>query len=243
MYTSSNNNYAEGYTRAIDRHKDFASFVPESNTEEQFYGFLKNSNDVVGLFTDDCIFYRRAEFSESDIRWFLGIENIWAIHLRLGLNITVVDYVRSKPCPQPNYNICPNDKFICWDYRFTDKFESYFAFPTPFDGSFYNGSDLLSLANNGNFNQMILWENMICNNGRQQLMNKNIIVAPLQSHVVAQNINSSHSYGLRSKNWCNISLEELNNRYLDNQIIDIDSMDFSNIRSAHDEIRFSYKKI
>src|SRR4051812_39985885 len=160
MYTSSGDNYTEGYTRAIEKHGDWVDFVPENNAEEQFYGFLKNSNDVVGLFTDDCIFYRKAEFDESDIRYFLDIKNIWAVHLRLGLNITVVDYVRIKPCPQPNYNICPNDKFICWDYRFTDRFESYFAFPTPFDGSLYNSADLLNLANGGAFGKIILWEHM-----------------------------------------------------------------------------------
>ena len=243
FYTHSNGEYGLGYLKLIDKYKDKCNFILENNNaKDTLYDFFRTANDIVGLFTDDCVFYRKANFAEEDIRWFLGKKSVWSFNLRLGLNINVVDYVRGKSCPHPVFITC-GDKFITWDYRFEDKFNSYFAFPTPFDGCFYNSGDLLSLADGGHFDRIIFWERLICHNGRQQQIDKNIIVAPVQSNVFAQQINSSHEYGHYTNNTFNISLDTLNKEFLNDKIIDINSMDFSNVNSCHMEIPFNFKEV
>lgn len=243
FYTYSNGEYGLGYLKLIDKYKDKCNFILENNNaKDTLYDFLRTSNDVVGLFTDDCVFYRKAEFDESNIRYFLSADQVWSFNLRVGLNIKVLDYVKGLACPHPPVFITCGDKFISWDYRFTDKFQSYFAFPTPFDGCFYNSQDLLNLADGGDFDRIIFWERLICHNGRQQLMNKNMIVAPAQSNVFAQQINSSHEYGHYTNHTFNMSLNKLNCEFLNDKIIDMDSMDFSNVNSCHMEISFNFKE-
>lgn len=240
MYVASDHNYAEGYNRVMERHGDWVNFIPESNAAEHFYEFLDKANDVVGLFTDDAIFYREASFDEIVIRDILNISDIWSFNLRLGKNITVVDYVRNQPCPQPNFEKFCFNNILLWKYNFIDKFASYFAFPTSFDGCFYNSNDLLNLANRENFGEMIKWEHMICNNGRQQLMGKDYLASPLESCVVVQQVNSSHHYGHYTNHTFNRSLEGLNKAFLSGKEIDLDSMDFSGVNCCHAEIRFEY---
>ena len=240
MYTFSNDRYKDGYSKVIEKHSNWVNFIKETNAEEHFYGFLRSNTGQVGLFTDDCIFYRPANFTESDIFNFLSYKYVWGFHARLGLNITIVDYIKNTKCPQPNF-IYQDANFLCWDYRFYDKFQSYFAFPTPFDGSFYNSVDLLNLANNGSFGRILFWERMICQNGRQELMNKNLVVSPTTSCVIAQQVNSSHEFGHYTNHSFNASLELLNNNFLNGNVIDLDSMDFTNVNSAHGELSWGYK--
>lgn len=242
MYVASDDNYAEGYNRVRERHGDWVRFIPESNAAEHFYEFLDSVNDVVGLFTDDSIFYRRVDFDENIIRDVLklNLPNVWSFNLRLGRNITVVNYVTNQPCPQPNFENFSYKNVLLWKYNFTDKFSSYFAFPTSFDGSFYHSQDLLNLANRENFGEMIKWEHMICNNGRQQLMGRDYMTCPLESCVVVQQINSSHHYGHYTNHTFHRSLEGLNKAFVSGKEIDLDSMDFSNVNCCHGEIKFEY---
>lgn len=241
MYVASNNNYAEGYNKVMKRHGDWVNFIPELNAAEHFYEFLDKSNDVVGLFTDDSIFYRKATFTTNDIKSILYTQDIWSFNLRLGKNITIVDYVRNQPCPQPEFiQFYNRQDILMWKYNFIDKFSSYFAFPTSFDGCFYRSNDLLNLANRENFGEMIKWEHMICNNGRQQLMGKDYLTSPLESCVVVQQVNSSHHYGHYTNHTFNRSLEGLNKAFLSGKEIDLNSMDFSGVNCCHAEIRFEY---
>jgi hypothetical protein len=167
---------------------------------------------------------------------------VWSIHLRLGINIRVGDYVTDRKIDLPSDLCRTNGPYIAWDYRKGgDKFDSYFNFPTPFDGSLYNAWDLLDLMNNGKFEKIILFEAMICHNGRQELSPKNYLVAPPLSECVTMQYNSSHTYGFRTNHHFNKSLQELNNQYLSGKTIDISSMDFSNVDCPHGEIPFTWK--
>lgn len=240
MFTSSNDDYAEGYNVAMERHGDWVDFIREKDVVTQFYKFLDDANDIVGLFTDDSIFYRMADFDENIIRDIMSIPEIWSFNLRLGKNITIVNYVTNQSCPHPKFEKFCLDKILLWKYNFTDKFSSYFAFPTSFDGCFYHSKDLLNLANRENFGEMIKWEHMICNNGRQQLMGKDYLTSPLESCLVVQQVNSSHHYGHYTNHTFNRSLETLNKSFISGKEINIDSMDFSGVNCCHGEIKFEY---
>ncbi len=246
MYTYSNDNFKAGYEKlknSID--KMTVVFQEEYNAYDQFTGFLKNykNHPVVCLITDDSIFYRPTVFTEEKIHEFLSQDDVWAIHGRLGVNITITDYVTNKKLIQPQYQISESAKFIKWDYRYgPDKFDSYFAFPSPFDGSIYRANDLLNLLGDSSFAKIILYEHEICNNGNQQKIEKYNIIAPYLSEVVSMQYNSAHSYGFRSNGNMNVSLDELNKRYLMGEIIDFDNMCFDNVNCAHGEIKFSFIK-
>ncbi len=253
MFCTSNNDYYEGYMKCFD-HFPQVRFHHEECAQKSFYEFLNRhatNNSCVGLFTDDCILYRPLKMSDVHIENCLRDE-VWCVSLRLGLNITITDYVTNKPCPQPNdvtnidfldINNKVIDNGIKWNYRqFPDKFASYFGFPTAFDGCFYQANDLIWLANNGEFSSIILWEHMICNNDLQNKTPKDKLVCPMLSNVVVQNINSSHSYGHRSNNHFNRSLSDLNENYLAGRVIDLDKMDFSGVNCAHAEIPFTFKE-
>lgn len=247
LYTHSNDEFAAGYQKLRAKYSDL-KWLLEYDACDQFYRFLSNEDDnVVGLFTDDSIFYRKTNFNEFVIEDIFENKDIWSLHFRLGENINTSDYINDKKISLPpnmvrvvtdDYN---NTTYLEWNYRQAgDKFESYFAFPTPFDGSLYRASDLLDLAGGQQFEKMILWEAMICQNGRQQNLFPSKLIAPELSEVVCMQWNSSHNYGFRTSGAVNHSLKDLNDRFLDDYIIDIDSMDFSNVNCCHQEIPFQW---
>src|SRR5690242_206861 len=104
VYTYTNDNFKAGYDKLIkdNNSENDITFTLEENGQKNFYEFLNSNKDqVVGLFTDDCIVYRPLKISDVHIENILS-NDVWCFSLRLGLNITVVDYVMNKPCPQPS---------------------------------------------------------------------------------------------------------------------------------------------
>jgi len=245
LFTFTGENFYEGYMKCFAAHPE-VTFQLETNAKDNFYGFLdRNKRKIICLMTDDCFIYRKFTTTENEIKYFLSQNDIWSVHTRIGKNIKIVDYVTNKPCPLPNtYEIIDN-KFMKYSYRNNgpNPYDCYFLFCTPFDGSFYNASDLIWLSNNEPFEGMIWFEHLICHNGMQQKTPKDKIVCPLLSNTIALQYNSSHIYGQHTNHAFNVSLQEMNDHYLKNEIIDIDSMDVSQVNCAHGEIPFKWKKV
>ncbi len=241
MVKWSNENFHAGYDRIVNEFPN-VKFMIERNAKEQFYEFLNNyKNSQVGLFTDDCVFYRETQTNEFEINKFLSDESVNCFTFRLGLNTTLQDYVTNKRVDLPkNYEIIDN-KFMKWNWRqYTHKHDSNFGFPNAFDSHIYQAEYLLWLSDGGHFDGILYFEGMICNNGRDALHSKDYMVSPLHSEVFVQQINSTHNLGLHTNHTWNVSKEELNQRYVDGQIISLESMDVSNIQGAHNEVRFDY---
>ncbi len=256
LYTYSNDDFKAGYEKLKQSTPRGMTVVwqEEHNAYDQFTGFLHNykNHPCVALSVDDLIFYRPTSFTEELITDFLSQDEVWSVHLRIGKNIIITDYVTDKYIDYPKtlktINILKKNElykqFLTWNYReaHPQRNDHYWFFPSPFDFSLYRANDLINLLGNNRFELICLYEHEICHNGNQDKTLRDHIVSPLFSEVVAMVYNSAHSYGHRTKGQVIVSLEEFNQRYLNDEIIDLESIDFSNVRSAHNELPFSWRK-
>lgn len=240
LYKASNNVFRDGYNKLMERFPN-VRWTYEYDSTKQFYHFLRE-NEIVGLFADDCIFYRKTDIEEYKIRHYLNELFLWSFSFRHGQNVSVNDYISGRLNKLPKEYFI-EDGFLQWNYRegFSNLWESSFSFALGFDGCFYRSDNLLFLTEGNDFGGITNWENFICHNGRFDLVEDDWMVSPQFSCVFAQQINNTHERSLTSKGYRR-NLKELNDLYLDDYVIDLDSMDFSNVSSTHDEIPFAMRK-
>lgn len=248
VYTYSSQKYKEGYDRLIDLWQDNVQFQYEYNPEGQFYSFLEDNaknNDLIGLFADDCIFYRPDSVGEARIRTAFDTyasDKLFSFTYRLGKNITVKDYVINEPAIQPDeWHVW--GKILAWDYTKID-FWQIFGFTVGFDGYIYRAQDLLDLSDHDSFNNRIcFWEKMICTKFREKGSTKKFMACSEESCVYVSQINTTHEFLHRTNGMFNISTEEINNKWLDGCEISLESMDFSAVNCTHGEIKFSMDRM
>lgn len=240
--------YRAGYEKLQEEQfvKDMgATFVKEENFVDQLYEFLFDAGEYFGLFMDDCIFYKRAEFTKSDILSYLN-GSTWCVSLRLGYNTIVQDYlnnIQQKPInPESS-----RDGFIWWDFN-EHHGETNYGFHFSWDGVVYRTKDVLNIFNNTDFkntsNQWAIAPQRIENymmNRRGDVPYK-LMCSPEISHVVCMYWNSTHPHAVGGRKFGG-GMEEMQELYMNNYVIDLDSIDFSNIRSCHDELSFTYRKL
>ena len=241
MYRYTNKEFSKGYS-LVKKIYPNVSWQEEEDCRKHLYEFYER-NKIIGLFSDDCVFYRKTDLSEREIIKILSDEKIWSFQFRLGLNIDVRDYVVNQKAILPEH-LLKYDKYILWNYREIDRLETW-GFESSFDGCLFRTANVIWLANNGSFNKICLYETMITNNGRRDLpyaLNKPFMTAPLQSCVFAQQINVTHNYGHRTNNKFNMDKKYLNDKLLMGTEIDLESLSLD-IRSTHDEIPFTFKDL
>lgn len=212
-----------------------------------FKSFLEaNENDIVGHFVDDMIYYRKTTVTEQIIRDILTNQSVWCFNFRVGLNINITDYQIQKPISLPS-GISINNNYIRWNYRdqIGSMWDSYFNFEACVDGFVFRPSDILWLLSGeewANIKTPMDYEHLSCHNGMRNNHNKEYMASPVYSEVFAQHINSGYNANHKI-NKVPYNLYELNRKYINGYVIDFNSMDFSNINCAHDEINFKFKEI
>lgn len=240
VYTYSSDDFSKGYDLFRKEWPDL-NIQYEYDSQEQFYQFLeKNENDLIALFTDDSIFYRSSTVSEQELRFRFTNPNLFTFTYRLGLNITVKDYVINEPAWQPDTLQCW-ENVVAWDYNKLP-FEQLHGFTVGFDGYIFRAKDLLELSERQSFGGIATWENFICRKFKEKGFQRNLMASPFASEVFVQQVNITHRLGHRSSGQFYASLHDLNQAWLNGYEIDIDSMNFSNVVCTHGEIPFSVRK-
>lgn len=238
VYTYSNSEFARGYEKLQDKWPT-VQLLYEYDSEKQFYDFLQSNEDnLIGLFADDCIFYRPCTIWESDLRQLFADENVWTFTYRLGKNVTIRDYVRNRIAAFPAI-LMESDKYFSWRWNTID-FWDIFGFTVGFDGYIYRAKDLLQLSNRESFGRICFWEKLICQKFNQNLPVRKLMVAPQYSEVFVEQINTTHGFKHNTTGKFNMGLEEINRKWLENNDIDLQGMDFSGVNCTHGEIPFGF---
>lgn len=245
--------YLPGYQKLQNEQwvKDMgAVFVQETDLVKQLYEFLNNAGPYFALFMDDCIFYRKAEFNYNDLISMFNVET-WCVSLRLGCNTFIQDYMTGER--QPELDVVKtktygaNKEFVYWEIEKHHPHKNY-GFHFSWDGVVYRTSDVLKIFNGTDFtctdNQHAIIPQRVENymmNRRDQVPYK-YMTAPTESHVVCMNWNCTHQYASTGQKFGG-GMKEFQELYMLDYVIDFDSIDFSNIRSCHDELSFTYRKL
>lgn len=245
LYRATSDDYLLGYNKLIEDTRDGPLRIiwkPEKNFCQQFNNWLKVwQDDLVGFFTDDCIFYRAFGQKPSEILDLMSTD-IFSFSLRLGLNTTeqyYVEHTQQKHLCHLGYESI--DDFIKWNWKIRPANENY-GYPFSWDGHFYRATDLIDLCAGLDFtNPRHLESHLSVNiNPRQRVLRRNMI-SPVDSCVFSNAVNVVQEPKIPGGLFYPAGLEELNQRYLQGEVIDFAEMDFGEIQGSHDEVPLKWK--
>ena len=252
LYTADNKFYNDGYNR-------FAKLNPsvkmeyEACFESDFSYYLKdNATANIMLLTDDCVFYRNYAGENRDIENLLDSKT-WCFSFRLGLNTTTQWYRTGQQQTSldvlgyeyfgEDYSDSRKQSYIKWNWKIRPHFENY-GYLMSWDGVIYKGADLLHLSNQFSYYNPRTFEDRATK--RPEIRNnisKKYMIAPEISCLFVNTINAVQEEGVPFGEKYTCSVEELNQRYLDGEVIDISAFEGLELSGSHDEIPLTFRKI
>jgi len=232
LYKSSNEEFKRGYDLLKERFP-YINWVEETNFKEQTLKLIETDLEHTCFFTDDDIIYN--SISESDIVECLKDNNIFCFSLRLGTNVS---YCYTMNCDDILIPDKQDEKFVWWNWT---KSYADFGYPLSVDGHVFRTKEIKKLIRAVNFtNPNTLEGNLQVfeNFPKETMVAYKISVLVNSPNNIVQNV-----YHNRKAEKYSFTTKELNDKYLANEIIDLNSIDFSNIRGCHQELEFKFKKI
>jgi hypothetical protein len=234
LYTF-NEEYRSGYEK-LKLIQPAINFKLERNFRNNLLSLINDNYEATTFMVDDAILFRPIIEKKIDIIKSV-IEDSVIFSLRLGQNC-----VYSHPA---NLHYTLNDheidnKYIIFDY--TKQQIGDFKYPLSTDGHIFNTQLIKNLLVEIDFINPNTLEHSL-----QKFVNSNfipkIIKCFIDSKLVSVPVNLVNNvfknrHGLEF----GISENELNNKFLSNEIIDINLLDFSNINGPHKEIKYVFKK-
>lgn len=238
LYTTSTPKFQRGYDLLIGRCGLEVGFLREVD----FYSDLldlssQNFADFLVCFTDDGVLYRRLPVSEADILQQISDDTV-CFSLRIGKNTTLERYWEGKEVPTFNYSEFAD--FIKWNQRDYPG-HTHFGYPFSLDGHIFRREEFLGyLQRLGRFYGPNDLEAALATFRQECRAN---VVAFKESCLVVNPINRVQDVCKNVNGWFfGVTAEELNERYLAGEHIDLDQIDFSNVVGTHQEFRLPFKR-
>jgi len=237
LYTYSNEEFKKGYSLIQDKYPshDRYHWVDQTDFQKDLENLVDRSNPYLCFFTDDDIVYRESELRRHNINdIFREFKDMCCISMRLGKNISIQDQYTDEQCIPP-MEVVKFDDVVFWNWKRVGAGISNFFYPFSVDGHVYRRSDIETLFSKLEYDDPNQLE------GRAFLHAHSL--PPLMgcfetSSVVNTPINlCGPSTKNRAGERFGITLEDLNNDYLNNKIIDLEGMDFSDIKGCHQELK------
>lgn len=241
-YLATNDEFDRGYQKLIQADLgEFCRFQRRNHYGYDLLNFIRSqSGGIFAHIVDDMIFFKPTVCSQEDISTIMQDKSVFCFNFRVGLNVTVTDYVLQRKVQIPPHEIVFN-KYIKWNYREVPgtMWDSYWAFEAPLDGFVARADDILWICENENISEWWYpahYEKAFCYNGKRNQHDRHYMISPLQSEVFSNQLNVVHGLGFRTNKRFNMTANEINQRYLQGWKFDLSSMDCSNINCAHDEV-------
>ena len=235
IHTYTSKEYFNGYEKLIQRFPN-VSFIVENDFHSDTLNAIKPQFDYTTFMVDDNVFYKKLELNQEEIlQTFKDYENhISCFSLRLGLNC--------------NYSHPANLSYEIGVFKEMDNFilvdvfnqQGDFAYPLSVDGHIFKTDFILScLKMIGIFTNPNVIESKLqlllsrINRGMVFLKESVIVGVPVNI------VNNTHRNRQGLKFY--FSENDLNVRYNNGEIINLESLDVSNINGPHKEMRYKFK--
>jgi hypothetical protein len=233
IYTYSNNSFKEGYEKVKGEFSSVCNFIEQTeNIKTDVITLLDSDKEFSCFFTDDDIIYKPFDINRVT-ESINADEDVFCFSLRLGTNINFC-YTMNTENVLKNYEDLDDMIKWNWSVHYLD-----FGYPLSVDGHIFKTKDILKLTKKVPFHNPNTYEGnlqMFDTFPKEKMVSfKESVLVNTPNNIV----NSTHPN--RHSNEFGISVKELNDAYLDGKIIDLESMDFSNIKGCHQEIMFKYK--
>ena len=243
LYTSSNDKYNISYNTLFDKYNDI-DFIKEDNFYNQLCNMVKYSqSEVIGIFTDDCIMFRKPEISCIQLQ-NIFTNNILFFSLRLGQNTIVQDYVKQTLQTPLHYNGFDqiNENVICWNRNLHTKYSNY-NYMFSLDGTFYHKNWLIDAFVGKTFEIPRALEYQMVIDKELERKSSNKVMSLNKSCVIVNSINAVQSHGIPCGFKYSYSPEELNTKFLEGFQISLDTFQDIEVNSTHGEIEIRYESI
>jgi hypothetical protein len=248
LYTADRKEFNYGYDKFAKLNPD-VKMEYEACFESDFTYYLQqNINEHVMLLTDDCVFYNQFLGNELDVKIAM-IESAWCFSFRLGLNTTTQWYRTGSQQDHLNilgYNTMTTSRgedFIRWNWKIRPAFENY-GYMMSWDGHVYRAKDLAALSKQFSFYNPRTFEDRATKNPENRaLITKKYMVAPAISCLFVNTINAVQEEPPPFGEKYHMSPEELNERYLGGEVIDIATFEGLELTGSHDEIPLQFRKV
>lgn len=207
----------EGYAICASEHPK-ATFIAEDGLTYQVRSLLKGR--LVTFFTDDDVLYRPLSYIPPPL------SGVICFSLRLGRNTThCYPHGREQSVPEQSF----------WKWK---EAEGDFGYPMSLDGHVFRVQDLVPHL--GHFTTPNWLELMLM--GSAEKIGRPYMASFAESHLVGIPANRVQAeMPNRNGETHPYSVQELNHRYLMGERIDLDALDFSDIRGAHQEIPLVFR--
>ncbi|MFL5915902.1 MAG: hypothetical protein ACJ752_09715 [Gaiellaceae bacterium] len=221
LYKASNSEFADAYR--IVAEETSAEFIAQSDDfRRHVLQLIGAANDHIVFHTDDDVFFRGTPLVPE------LTDQTGCFSFRLGLN-TTYSYPADRPQAVPNH--ISADDVIAWDWT---QAQHDFGYPLSLDGHVMRTSLLLRLLGHMRFaNPNELEEELAL----KRYLVPRWMMSFSESCLVSIPVNIvSGTHTNRAGGDPEMSPQALNARFLAGERIDLDAMDFSGVRAAHQEI-------
>ena len=245
VFKTTSDEFQRGYDKLIDRMILPATWKVETSIREDLLHFL-GGYELFGIATDDCVFYKRLDLKKEEVERYLDDET-FCVSLRMGLNNKIQNYQTGKEQLKIEHYECLNrepfeqgktiGQFIKWHWKSYPP-HSNPGYPMGQDGHIFRSRDWLELFKSkiGFTNMRDVESGMV--NHRMDIM-KEYMVAP--KHSVLVNIPANNMQEPIIENQFNShSAEELNERYLKGEIIQLNAIEHEFIKGCHQAIKYKF---
>jgi|TARA_Y100000296_G_scaffold87187_1_gene130434 hypothetical protein len=243
IYNASSDAFQDGYNILKGQHEEIVWIKqqsPPSDFREITLQAIKNSEEYICFFVDDNILYRKVDtiFESIDamFRYFDTQEKqLLCLSLRLGSNTSIQNEYKNTECPFPQELIAVDNLYALWDWTLLPK-HTNFAYPFSVDGHIYRRDQVL---------EMVTYDfdtpNGLEGSGEFDVSLPNLMACFDESVLVNSPANIVGSSANKAGEKYGMELEELNRLFLSGHAIDLDSMDFSEVRGCHQEIQYQFR--
>lgn len=238
LYKASAQEYIQGFQKLQDKYKNYPlTFIEEGNAN---FGMLtkflvKECVEYVCLSTDDTIMYQKPPIPATEVCKLICNDTI-TFSFRYGFNTIVQNCHTGQTQPFLN-NPTQNNNIISWNFSHYHPHDNY-GYPFGLDMHVYNSEVLSNLIQDIDFNNTNQLETGLFHK-------RNIIPKIIKSftHSAAVNVPCNSISGVtRAGEQHPMTIEGLNNAWLDGYILDLSVFNNIKIVGCHQEINWKLIK-
>ena len=229
LYRATSPAFAESYRLlARETHERVRLVAERDSFKRDVLSLIDAETKYTVFHTDDDVFFR----SPPNIP--VLPPGFAAFSLRLGENTTRC-YTINRAQDIPTF--ARNGPFIGWRWPAA---RDDFSYPMSLDGHIFHTGLLLRLLGHARFTNPNQLEDELY---RRRYRAPSAMLAFRESCVLSLPVNVvSSTHRNRSGDEAALSAQALNARFLDDERIDLDAMDFSEVRGAHQEVPLAFRK-
>lgn len=239
LYKATESQFEKAYIKLLYKFPKHIFLEEETFSEDVNFILKRACKDYILFFVDDNIVYKDCNYLKQHIVRDLlyNPDDVCCLSLRLGFNIEYQDPNTKASIQYPillgKFAIEDNE-FICWDYRSCNRYGN-FGYAFSVDGHIYKRDTILQGLN---------YEYQTPNDfeGRYNISHFGRYMACYRESVVVNTpVNAVANYNTAG-NTFPADIYQLNEKFLDNYVIDLNSITQTNVVSCHQEIPFSFIK-